>query len=141
MPLLKATPRTNYNVKIAVIAMTIFTALMFFGYIILSIVSGGACPHFEGLESFEVDRYKGVWYELQRDTNIRFETGECITAQYETYDKNPAYVSVENTEYWPDRNEYAKINGYAVASNWYPGDIGVYFFGGAGADYRVVSTD
>ena len=121
--------------------MSAFTGVMLGGYTVLSVITGGSCPIYEPLDSFDPDQFKGVWYELQRDAEISFETGECITAQYGTYAKNDRYVSVENTEFWPDDSTHDKIYGYAAANRWYPGSLNVYFFGGFGADYRVVDTD
>ena len=99
-------------------AMTIFTGTMIAGYTTLSLISGGSCPAYDPLDDFDVEAFKGVWYELQRDKDITFESGECVTAQYEDDERG---VSVENTEYWPDESRYEKINGFAVANTWYPG--------------------
>ena len=54
----------------------------------------GPCEAFEGNSSFEVEKYKGVWYEINRDKSITFESGDCVTAQY---GDDGSYVSVTNT--------------------------------------------
>ena len=131
--------KTNYSVKLTVIIMSIFTGIMFLGYIVLR-TTVGSCPRFDPLDSIDVEAFKGVWYELQRDSTIGFQTGECVTAQYGDYENDR--VSVENVEYFPWDSTYAKINGYATANTWYPGWINVFLAGVPfGADYRIVSTD
>ena len=98
--------------------MSGFTLAMLAGYATLRTITG-ICPHYEALESFDVERFKGVWYELQRDTSIMFETGDCVTAQYG--DREQGGVSVQNTEFWPVENRNNQIDGFALANNWYPG--------------------
>ena len=58
-----------------------FTVLMLGGYIAIRSTTG-VCSHYEPIEDFDVERFKGIWYELQRDSSIMFESGECVTAQY-----------------------------------------------------------
>ena len=48
-------------------------------------------------------------------------------------------MTVENNEYVNGGRNF--ITGYALASRFLPGLINVYFFGGFGADYRVIDTD
>ena len=62
-----------------------------------------------------------------------------MTAQYG--DRAEGGVSVENTQYWPGEDRYEDIQGYALANNWFPGWINVFFFFDFGADYRVIDTD
>ena len=52
-----------------------------------------------------------------------------MTAQYG--DRAEGGVSVENTQYWPDEDRYEDIQGYALANNWFPGWINVFFFFGS----------
>ena len=42
------------------------------------------CPKdYKPMESFDVERYMGLWYEIVRDKYIPFElVEECITAEY-----------------------------------------------------------
>ena len=51
--------------------MTGLTSILFVFYIYGRLVSD-VCPAYEPLDSFDVERFKGVWYELQRDESIRF---------------------------------------------------------------------
>ena len=48
------------------------------------------------MENFQLERYLGRWYEMQRDKKIRFEKGEYATADYTLNKKG---ISVRNTEY------------------------------------------
>ena len=88
-------------VKLTAYIMSGFTAVFVVTYVTLRSVVG-ICPHFDELDSFDVERYKGVWYELKRDKDIVFETGECVTAQYG--DREKGGVSVQNSEYWMDKD-------------------------------------
>ena len=125
------------NVWCAFLAMSTFTAVMLTGWVVLAILFG-PCPNTEYMDKFEVDRYKGTWYELMRDENIAFESGTCVTAKYGT---DGDYVSVDNTQYFPADDKFDKINGFAAASAWLMGRINVFFFALFPADYRVLATD
>ena len=118
--------------------MTAFTVLNLAGYFALRVGTVGPCDHFEGVKGLEVAKYKGTWYELQRDKSITFETGKCVTAEY---GDDGDYVSVTNTQYFPDEDKKDTIVGYASANTWYPGWLNVYFFFGIPADYRVIAAD
>ena len=115
---------------------SIVTAVNWLGWGFLVVNTGGGCPHFPGWKGFDVEKYKGTWYELQRDKDIMFEEGDCITAEYGDDGK---YVSVKNTQRVNDKPDV--INGYAYANTWYPGWVNVVFGGGFGADYRVEASD
>ena len=132
------------SVKLTKYICTGFTVVVF----ILNIygrIATGACPAYEPLDSFDAEKFTGVWYELQRDVNFRSSSGECVTAQYELRGEQ-AGVSVVNNERVYEGNDSADgersfIEGYALASSFFPGKLAVYFFGGFGASYRVVDTD
>ena len=130
----------NKSARCAFIAMSTFTSVMLTSYIVMAILFG-PCPNTEPMDKFEVAKYKGTWYELQRDKDISFETGTCVTATYGTDSDNADYVSVDNTQYFPATDSFDKINGYAAANSWFPGWINVYFFASFGANYRVMATD
>ena len=40
---------------------------------------GGDCPKFETIDNFELDKYGGLWYEIQHDKDIPFEIGTKCT--------------------------------------------------------------
>ena len=91
----------------ATIAMSVATGVFFSTYVGLR-VALGSCPTYEPIEDFNAEDFKGIWYEMQRDKSIQFETGECITAQYgDTEDA--AKISVENTQYFFDESKEDKI--------------------------------
>ena len=123
----------------AAIAMSVATGFFFSTYVGLRIALG-SCPAYDPIDGFDSDRYKGVWYEMQRDTSMTAETGECVTAEY-GYTNYPARTSIENTQYYLDEGKEDKIKGYAYGSTFFPGKINVYFFGDFGLDYRVLATD
>ena len=93
----------------AAIGMSVATGFFFSTYVGLRIAIG-SCPTYEPIEDFYAESYKGIWYEMQRDKSIPFETGDCVTVQYEDTN-DPAKISVENTQYYLDRSEEDKIKG------------------------------
>ena len=50
------------------------------------------------VENFQLDRYLGRWYEMQRDKKIKFEKGEYTHADY-AYNKKKTGIDIRNTEY------------------------------------------
>ena len=50
------------------------------------------------MQNFDKDRYLGKWYEGFRDSRIRFEKGECVTAEYSEPGEKPGYIRVHNSE-------------------------------------------
>ena len=88
------------------IIMSIITGFNMIVYLYLRLATVGPCSHFAGTYNadFDVEKFKGSWYELKRDVNIRFETGECVTAEYGDKGK---LVSVTNTQYFPKEDDYA----------------------------------
>ena len=80
---------------------------------------------------------------MQRDKTKSFETVYCVTAQYgygDHYDS--AKISVDNSQYFLDGEKLDQIQAYSYDSNFFPGQLAVYFFKtGLGIDYRVLATD
>ena len=122
--------------------MSVATSIFLSGYLTLRTVSG-ICYAYDPIEDFDAAKFKGVWYELQRDVDIFFETGECVTAEYGDYDGDEAnYVSIVNTQYFIEEAREDQIEGYAIANTIFGGKIDVYLSGSpVGADYRVIATD
>ena len=56
------------------------TGLIWFMYLVARTFVGGPCGSPTLVANFEPDQYLGVWYELRRDVDIQFESGECVTA-------------------------------------------------------------
>ena len=67
------------SVKTTATVMTVATGILTVAYLYGRVISD-VCPNYEPLDSFDVAKFTGVWYELQRDESIRFQTGECVTA-------------------------------------------------------------
>ena len=95
-------------------------------------------------QNFDLARYAGEWYEIQRDKNTPFEwAAECTTAHY-TPRENGTDVTVVNRswEWWTLFN-YHDIHGYATC----PTDearCDVVFYNKkpeAKANYNVLTTD
>ena len=126
----------NSSARLAFVIMAVATGVFLIGDLLFRTLNG-TCLRTESLTEFDVAKFKGVWYELQRDKDISFESGECVTAQYGDDSRG---VSVENTEYFPATDSKIKINGFALASTFRNGLIEVYFFFFP-ADYRVIATD
>ena len=132
--------KENPEVIKAAKACTVFTVVV----ILLNLyfrVTSGVCPAYQPLDTFNVEDFTGVWYELQRDVNFAPSSGECVTAEYQL--RAEGGVTVENNEL-VNGSERNFIEGYALASGFLPGMVNVFFGGGIfgfGADYRVVDTD
>ena len=60
--------------------------------------SNNGCMEHTTKEDFDVEAYMGVWYEFARSENIPFETGSCITANYELESEDSRKVNVVNTQ-------------------------------------------
>ena len=62
--------KTGINVGIATTA-TILTA-----WVVTQLLTRGPCDEFKGTDgptAFDVEKYKGTWYELRRDKENNFE--------------------------------------------------------------------
>ena len=123
------------------LAMSIATGVFFTSYTTLR-VTQGSCPTTTLVSNFDPDRYLGVWYELRRDEDISFETGECVTAQYSLNDNGT--VKVSNTQFfgfYDSSSDYENAVGEAQVNSWFSGRLYVYFFAMIGGDYRILDTD
>lgn len=61
----------------------------------------GSCPSFTKMSSLDISKYKGQWYEVQRDWTIWFELfGSCITATYNELPNGNIQV-LNRVAYWP----------------------------------------
>ena len=98
--------------KTTAIVMSALTGCVFVGYVTLRTVGDGLCPRPELVQNFDSDRYLGVWYELRRDKEIVFETGECVTAEYSLNDDGT--VKVDNNQFY----------GFYDGSEDYQGGVG-----------------
>lgn len=97
-------------------------------------------PH---LESFDVQRYLGTWYEAARSSNIIFEKGEHVHAEYS--DRGNGEINVFNTGRLEDSKENS-IHGHAGPDgSGIPGRLSLVFDNWFGrfikGKYWILDTD
>lgn len=98
----------------------------------------GWCPKPALQSNFDVTRYMGTWYEAARVKNIRFESGDCVSAQYSLNANNT--VKVVNTQYV--NSGYSSREGLAYCEASKSGQCYVRFSNNQPwGDYEVVATD
>jgi apolipoprotein D and lipocalin family protein len=99
----------------------------------------GACPVAKAVETLDVKNYVGLWYEIARDANASFESGDCNTAQYALLDNGT--LSVKNSEVKTD-GTLDVVNGSAYCNADGSGNCHVRFSDlQPWGDYRVLDTD
>merc|ERR1712168_265432 len=102
----------------------------------------GPCPYVPIVWNFDLHRYLGRWYEIERFFS-GFQDGDCVTADYKLFPNDT--VSVLNTDY--TEGEMNSIQGIATLPDPNLGQLSVKFpFGGSkmdkdGPNYNVVATD
>jgi len=119
-------------------------------YILLTIIcfasvksdfSWGKCPKVQyELNSFDLSRYLGRWYEIARAENVPFEKGDCNQAEYTLNDDGS--IKVHNSEFLQGERHEAvaranttndpfrlQVIGKSFLAKYFPGD------------YRVINTD
>ncbi|XP_068437848.1 gamma-glutamyl hydrolase-like [Clinocottus analis] len=99
----------------------------------------GKCPQPPVQEDFDVTKYMGTWYEIEKLPAV-FERGTCNQATYSTLPDGT--VKVRNAELLSNGKRNT-IEGVARVKNLsQPAMLGVSFFKGASdAPYWVLSTD
>lgn len=103
-----------------------------------SITDWGFCPETSLQSNFQLTPYLGNWYEIVREKNIQFESGDCVSANYTLNTDNT--VKVVNTEYV--NGIYKSAIGNAYCSSSESGQCYVRFSSYAPyGDYEVISTD
>ena len=102
------------------------------------------CPDFTRQENFDLDAYRGRWYEQLRDKSTYYEIGDvCVTANY--VDNGDGTTQVQNRSY--DEEDDVWTGGDAIAYDvGVDGGLWVSFFGnapkpGAKPNYNILSTD
>ncbi|XP_038587905.1 apolipoprotein D-like [Micropterus salmoides] len=100
---------------------------------------GGNCPQPSVQEDFNVTKYMGTWYEIEKLPAV-FERGKCNQATYSPL--TDGTVSVHNSELLSN-GKINSIEGVAkVQNSTQPAILGVSFFKGVpDAPYWVLSTD
>ncbi|XP_058492824.1 apolipoprotein D-like isoform X1 [Solea solea] len=99
----------------------------------------GACPQPSVQDNFNVTKYMGTWYEIEK-LPAMFERGKCVQATYSLL--GDGTVSVHNAELLSN-GKINSIDGVArVKDPSQPAILGVSFFKGVpDAPYLVLSTD
>lgn len=99
----------------------------------------GRCPTPPVQENFDVHKYLGRWYEIEK-IPVSFEKGNCIQANYSLMENGN--IKVLNQEMRPD-GTVNQIEGQATQSNLTePAKLGVKFFQlMPTAPYWVLATD
>ena len=103
----------------------------------------GKCPDVEyQLESFDVSRYLGKWYEIARAVKTPFQRGECSQALY-SLNEEDGTVRVENSEKIGEHRHIAigkaetTPNPFVLKVSFGESFLSKFFKG----DYRVIDTD
>lgn len=107
----------------------------------LSFLSCKNSEPLETVESVDINKYLGQWYEIARLPNS-FEKGmECVTANY-TLKKNEK-IEVLNKGYLIDnKGEFKTAKGVAwVPKTKYPGRLKVSFFRPFSGKYYIIALD
>jgi apolipoprotein D and lipocalin family protein len=98
----------------------------------------GWCPSPALQENFDITQYIGTWYEAARVKNIRFESGDCVSAEYSLNSDNT--VKVVNTQLVD--NAYSSREGLAYCESSKSGQCHVRFSSNQPwGDYEVIKTD
>ncbi|XP_003412977.2 apolipoprotein D [Loxodonta africana] len=99
----------------------------------------GKCPNPPVQENFDVNKYLGRWYEIEK-IPVTFEKGSCIQANYSLMENGN--IKVINQEVRPD-GTLNQIEGEATQANLTePAKLGVKFFWlMPSAPYWVLATD
>ena len=68
---------------------------------------GGKCPIVDAMESFDLKKYFGRWYETMRDKDMRGEEGDCGMARYSAPQilLDEGFTKFENSEQKPFRTD------------------------------------
>lgn len=98
----------------------------------------GWCPKTTRQSNFDVTQYMGTWYERARVNGIRFESGDCVQAQYSLNADNT--VKVVNSQNIDGQQKIIEGQAYCEAQN--SGQCYVRFSDNQPwGDYEVVRTD
>ena len=107
----------------------------------------GSCPSYTRMETFDVERYMGKWYEISRDKLTIYDAKSifagCGSADYKLNDDGT--VGVWNRAHYPMLG-WDGLEGKAITSNVTgPASLVVSFSGEPDADrvgnYDIIDTD
>ncbi|XP_056645346.1 apolipoprotein D-like [Diorhabda sublineata] len=107
------------------------------------IPSVGSCPNVETVQHFDVARYLGKWFEMERYFAIFELGGKCVTAEYSLHDNGTVHVRNQQLQFYTEAQ--TTIDGTArLASNTGEAKLLVTFPSlpvAFDAPYWVVETD
>jgi apolipoprotein D and lipocalin family protein len=103
----------------------------------------GGCPSYKrSMESFEIKKYEGKWFEIAREKSTPFQKGDCTTAEYSLNEDGS--VKVVNTETLPNGKRQSAVGNATTTSDPFRLQVTFSntFFGKLfKGDYQVVQTD
>lgn len=71
--------------------------LLFVGYSTVvvhsQVPSFGGCPIYEPMTGFELERFMGTWFEIERYFTVTELAARCISATYERHNDNLIWVN------------------------------------------------
>ena len=117
--------------------------LIAFAAVVKSDFQWGGCPSYSRrLESFEVSKYSGKWFEIAREQSTPYQKGECGTAEYSLNEDGS--LKVVNSELLPSGEFNSIIGRITTTSDPFrlQVEFSDSFFGKLfKGDYQVVDTD
>jgi apolipoprotein D and lipocalin family protein len=108
----------------------------------LSVVGGGCSPkkNLSTVDTVELSRYTGKWYEIARLPNSFEKNLTCVTANYAL--KENGGIKVTNKGFNTEKQEWEEANGHAkVPDPKNPGELRVSFFRPFYGDYYIIELD
>lgn len=152
VPRIIISPNRSFNAKSAQLNMNklaLVVALLGVVGVCQAVIRQGQCPTVPVQEDFNLNRYLGRWYEIQR-YEAEFQVNlDCTTAQYSLADPNVARVTVVNSGILFNETSASPFEVRGVAIPTFPDDprnpgkFNVAFFGAEPdrSNYWVVGTD
>ena len=100
-------------------------------------LSAGWCPSVQIQKNFDMDRYKGIWYQEVRDKDIIYENGRCNVVEYTKVDKNT--MKIINSEL--KGGKWNHILSTAISDSTDGQFYQRFFEVSPQKDYKIVLTD
>lgn len=110
------------------------------GTLTLGLLSCGAKKELKTVESVDLSKYVGKWYEIARLPNSFEKNLDCVTAEYSFLDDDK--IKVVNTGRSTKTNQFKSANGKAWLQD--PNETGklkVSFFWPFSGDYCIIYLD
>ncbi|XP_023930419.1 apolipoprotein D-like [Lingula anatina] len=135
-------PRSSVNLSQHQDTCTMLRAvlsLVFVSLVAAQVPGIGKCPPAKPMTSFDLEKYLGKWYEIQRFF-AAFQAGmDCVSANYSS--KPDGHIKVYNVGYKSGKENALEGDGYAPDAGS-PAKLAVRFAAGTPyAPYWVLATD